>query len=66
MKKMRSLALGGVVGLALAPLAQAQSTLTYSTWVPPSHVSSTTMRLVCRWGRPHAPSCGRDLASMAT
>src|SRR5687767_10885475 len=37
MKKMRSLALGGVVGLALAPLAQAQSTLTYSTWVPPSH-----------------------------
>jgi TRAP-type C4-dicarboxylate transport system substrate-binding protein len=37
MKKMRSLALGGVVGLALAPLAQAQTTLTYSTWVPPSH-----------------------------
>ena len=37
MKKMRSLALGGVVGLALAPLAQAQSTLTYSTWVTPSH-----------------------------
>jgi TRAP-type C4-dicarboxylate transport system substrate-binding protein len=37
MKKMRSLALGGVIGLALAPLAQAQTTLTYSTWVPPSH-----------------------------
>jgi len=37
MKKMRSLALGGVVGLALAPLAQAQTNLTYSTWVPPSH-----------------------------
>jgi TRAP-type C4-dicarboxylate transport system substrate-binding protein len=34
---MRSLALGGAVGLALAPLAQAQTTLTYSTWVPPSH-----------------------------
>jgi TRAP-type transport system periplasmic protein len=37
MKKMRSLALGGALGLALAPLAQAQTTLTYSTWVPPSH-----------------------------
>ena len=37
MIKLRSLALGGVVGLALAPLAQAQSTLTYSTWVPPQH-----------------------------
>ncbi len=37
MIKMRSLALGGVVGLALAPLAQAQTNLTYSTWVPPSH-----------------------------
>ena len=37
MIKMRSLALGGVVGLALAPLAQADTTLTYSTWVPPSH-----------------------------
>jgi TRAP-type C4-dicarboxylate transport system substrate-binding protein len=37
MIKMRSLALGGVVGLVLAPLAQAQTNLTYSTWVPPSH-----------------------------
>ena len=37
MIKMRSLALGGVVALAAAPLAQAQTTLTYSTWVPPSH-----------------------------
>jgi len=37
MIKLRSLALGGVVGLALAPLAQAQTTLTYSTWVPPQH-----------------------------
>jgi len=37
MIKMRSLALGGVVGLAFAPLAQAQTNLTYSTWVPPSH-----------------------------
>ena len=37
MIKMRSLALGGVVGLALSPLAQGDTTLTYSTWVPPSH-----------------------------
>ena len=37
MIKMRSLALGGVVALAAAPLANAQTTLTYSTWVPPSH-----------------------------
>jgi TRAP-type C4-dicarboxylate transport system substrate-binding protein len=37
MIKMRSLALGGAVMLASAPLAQAQTTLTYSSWVPPSH-----------------------------
>jgi TRAP-type C4-dicarboxylate transport system substrate-binding protein len=37
MIKMHHLALSGVVGLALAPLAQAQTSLTYSTWVPPSH-----------------------------
>ncbi|HZM35083.1 MAG TPA: TRAP transporter substrate-binding protein [Burkholderiales bacterium] len=37
MIKMRSLALGGVVGLALSPIAQGETTLTYSTWVPPSH-----------------------------
>jgi len=37
MIKMRSLALGGLAALALAPAAQAQTTLTYSTWVPPQH-----------------------------
>ena len=37
MIKMRSLALGGLVALAFAPAAQAQTTLTYSTWVPPQH-----------------------------
>ena len=37
MMNLRRLALVGVVGLALAPLAQAQTTLTYSSWVPPQH-----------------------------
>ena len=40
MIKMRSLALGGAVMLASAPLAQAQTTLTYSSWVSPQHLLS--------------------------
>ena len=36
MIKMRSIALAGAV-CAAAPLAQAQTTLTYSSWVPPTH-----------------------------
>jgi TRAP-type transport system periplasmic protein len=36
MTKMRSIALAGAV-CAAAPFAQAQTTLTYSSWVPPTH-----------------------------
>ncbi len=34
---IRRLALGGTIGLALALPAQAQTTLTFSSWVPPNH-----------------------------
>jgi TRAP-type transport system periplasmic protein len=48
MMKMRNLALGGVVMLALAPLARAQTTLTYSSWVPPTHHISVWQ---ANWGK---------------
>ncbi len=37
MKQFRSLALAGLVAAAFAAPAQAQITLTYSSWVPPTH-----------------------------
>ena len=37
MSHYRKLALAIVIGAALAPAAQAQTTLTYSSWVPPTH-----------------------------
>ena len=37
MMKLRSLALTGVIGAALATPAAAQTTLTFSSWVPPTH-----------------------------
>jgi TRAP-type C4-dicarboxylate transport system substrate-binding protein len=37
MSHYRKLALAAVIGAALAPAAQAQTTLTYSSWVPPTH-----------------------------
>jgi TRAP-type C4-dicarboxylate transport system substrate-binding protein len=48
MMKTRNLALGGVVALAFAPLAQAQTTLTYSSWVPPTHHISIWQ---ANWGK---------------
>ena len=33
----RRIALAGVIAVALAPAAQAQTKLTYSSWVPPTH-----------------------------
>jgi TRAP-type C4-dicarboxylate transport system substrate-binding protein len=37
MKRIRQLALAGLIGAALAPPAQAQTTLTMSSWVGPTH-----------------------------
>ena len=37
MKKLHTLALAGVVGAAFAAPAAAQTTLTFSSWVPPTH-----------------------------
>jgi len=37
MKKIRQFALAGALGAAFAAPAQAQVTLTYSSWVPPTH-----------------------------
>ena len=37
MNKMKKLALAAFVGAAFAAPAQAQTTLTYSSWVPPTH-----------------------------
>ena len=37
MSSFRKLALAALVGSAFALPAQAQTTLTYSSWVPPTH-----------------------------
>jgi TRAP-type C4-dicarboxylate transport system substrate-binding protein len=37
MMKLRNLALTGAIGVALATPAAAQTTLTFSSWVPPTH-----------------------------
>ncbi len=37
MKKMQKLALAAIIGAAFTAPALAQTTLTYSSWVPPTH-----------------------------
>ena len=44
MFSIRKLALAGLVGSAFAVPAQAQTILTYSTWVPPTHHLSVWQR----------------------
>ena len=44
MVPIRKIALAGLVGSALAVPAQAQTTLTFSTWVPPTHHLSVWQR----------------------
>ncbi|HUK04960.1 MAG TPA: ABC transporter substrate-binding protein, partial [Burkholderiales bacterium] len=44
MTTMRKLALAAIVGSAFAAPAQAQTTLTFSTWVPPTHHLSVWQR----------------------
>jgi TRAP-type C4-dicarboxylate transport system substrate-binding protein len=44
MSLYRKLAMAALVGAAFAPAAQAQTTLTFSTWVPPTHHLSVWQR----------------------